>query len=345
VSTRNPYQAAGVDIEAGNHAATRYAKIARRATRREVLGGIGGFSGGFALNIQKYPQPVLMSGTDGVGTKLKIAFETGRHDTIGIDCVAMCVNDILTSGAEPLFFLDYLAVQSLNVDIAEEIVAGVGAGCEEAGCALVGGETAEMADVYQPGEYDLAGTAVGVVNRDDMVTGRAVEVGDVVIGLASNGVHSNGFSLIRRLVGEQALAWSDELPGWRGSVADELLQPTRIYVKAVQALQAAGLQIHGMAHITGGGLVDNVPRCLPEGTSVRLKRGSWHIQPVFEWLQAQAGTDFVDAARVWNMGIGYVLIVPESLADAAMQTLGAVGETCYRMGEVVPGQQTLEWEA
>lgn len=344
MSAGNLYQAAGVDIEAGNQAAARYAKIAQRATRREVLGGIGGFSGGFALDIQKYPRPVLISGADGVGTKLKIAFETGRHHSIGIDCVAMCVNDILTSGAEPLFFLDYLAVQSLNVDMAEAIVAGVATGCEEAGCALVGGETAEMADVYQPGEYDLAGTAVGVVNQDEMVTGEKIQVGDVVIGLASNGVHSNGFSLVRRVIREQGIAWSDELPGWRGSVADELLQPTRIYVKSVQAVQATGLPIHGMAHITGGGLVDNIPRCLPEGTAVRLQTSSWQIPPVFAWLQTQAGTGFLEAARVWNMGVGYVLIVPESQVDAVMQTLTAAGETCYRMGVVVPGQQTVEWE-
>jgi phosphoribosylformylglycinamidine cyclo-ligase len=343
--TGNPYQAAGVDIEAGNQAAERYAKLAQRTTRREVLGSIGGFSGGFELDVIKYPRPVLLSGTDGVGTKLKIAFATGRHNTVGIDCVAMCVNDILTSGAEPLFFLDYLAVQSLDVEVAEQIVAGVAEGCQQSGCALVGGETAEMADVYQTGEYDLAGTAVGVVNKDELVNGQSIQSGDVVIGLASNGVHSNGFSLIRWLVAESGLGWSSQVPGWRGSVADELLRPTQIYVKSIQAIQALGIAIRGMAHITGGGLVDNIPRCLPVGTAVSLRAGQWNVPSVFTWLQEQAKLSFADAARVWNMGIGYVVIVRREDTAACADALQSAGQACLEIGEVVEGMQTVIWEA
>lgn len=338
------YKQAGVDIDAGNEAAKRYAKIGKMAGRPEVIGGIGGFSGGFRLDVTKYPEPLLVSGTDGVGTKIKVAFATNRHDTIGIDCVAMCVNDILTSGAEPLFFLDYLAVNTLDVDVAEAVVSGVAKGCQEAGCALIGGETAEMGDVYKRGDYDLAGTAVGVVNASAAINGSAMVKGDVIIGLASNGVHSNGYSLVRKLLLDAGVGYGDELPGFRGTVGDELLTPTAIYVKPVHQLLENGVNIRGMAHITGGGLVDNLPRTIPDGLSARLRVGSWHVRPVFEWLQKQAGMSFTEAARVWNMGVGYVVVVPREEADAALAILAKAGQTATVIGEIVPGDGTVLWE-
>ncbi len=328
------YKQAGVDVDAGNEAAKRYAKLAAKTRRPEVLGGIGGFAGGFQLDVQRFPNPVLISGTDGVGTKLKVAFAANRHDTIGIDCVAMCVNDVLTTGAEPLFFLDYFAVGKLEVDVAESVVAGVANGCELAGCALVGGETAEMPDVYADGEYDVAGTTVGVVNREEMIDGSRMATGDVVLGLASSGVHSNGFSLIRKLIAEAGLDWNANMPGTDKTVADELLTPTRIYVKSILHLLNSGIDIKGMAHITGGGIIDNLPRCLPNGVNARLKMGSWPILPVFQWLQEQAGMTFAEAARVWNMGIGFVIVVDEIDADRALNMLNDLGEKAYRIGAI-----------
>ncbi len=344
MNANDVYKGAGVDIDAGNEAASRYAGLAKRATRSEVIGGLGGFSGGFALDVQKYPQPVLVSGADGVGTKLKIAYAAGKHDTIGIDCVAMCVNDILTCGAEPLFFLDYLGVNKLDVDIAEEIVRGVAEGCSLANCALVGGETAELGDVYAPGEYDLAGTAVGVVNASDRIDGSTITDGDVVIGLASNGVHSNGYSLVRKLVADAGLAWDDVIPGWRGTVAAELLTPTRIYVRSILSLMEQGLAPKGMAHITGGGLVDNIPRTLPITVGVRLNPGSWPVQPVFSWLREQSGMDFTDACRVWNMGIGYVLVVAPEAVQPTLACLSENGETAYVIGEAASNCSGVVWE-
>lgn len=338
------YKEAGVDVDAGNEAARRYARLAARTRRPEVLGGIGGFAGGFQLDVQRFPNPVLVSGTDGVGTKLKIAFATNRHDTIGIDCVAMCVNDILTTGAEPLFFLDYFAVGKLAVDVAEAVVAGVAEGCELAGCALVGGETAEMPDVYAQGEYDVAGSTVGVVNREEMIDGSRIATGDVVLGIASSGIHSNGYSLVRKLVAEAGLTWDEAFPGTDKTVADELLTPTRIYVKPILHLLNSGVDIKGMAHITGGGVVENLPRCLPEGVAARLKIGSWPVLRVFEWLQEQSGMSLIEAARVWNMGIGFVLVVDEIEADRAMAMLRDMGETVYRIGAIETGQPSVVWE-
>ncbi|GGJ09834.1 phosphoribosylformylglycinamidine cyclo-ligase [Alicyclobacillus cellulosilyticus] len=332
------YKAAGVDIDAGNAAAKRYAEIARRTARPEVLAGIGGFAGGFALDLRKYPEPVLVAGTDGVGTKLKIAFALGRHDTIGIDCVAMCVNDILVTGAEPLFFLDYLAVGRLDVETAAAVVRGVAQGCAEAGCALIGGETAEMPGMYAPGEYDVAGFAVGVVNRSDMVDGRDIRPGDVVLGLASSGVHANGYSLVRELVASSGLTWDDVPPGWDEPLGEVLLRPTRIYVRTVLGLRAAGVPVKGMAHITGGGLVDNVPRCLPPGVAAKISLRAWPLPPVFRWLVAESGMSLPEAARVWNLGIGYVLVVDPAAAAAAEARLRAAGETVYRVGEIVPAE-------
>jgi phosphoribosylformylglycinamidine cyclo-ligase len=362
---RDAYREAGVDIAAGNEAASRYARLAEMTRRPEVLAAIGGFSGGFRLDLARYPEPVLLSGADGVGTKLKIAFATGRHESVGIDCVAMCVNDILTSGAEPLFFLDYLATGKLDVGTAEAVVAGVAAGCQQAGCALIGGETAEMPGMYGDGEYDLAGFAVGVVNAPDLIDGRGIQAGDVIVGLASDGLHSNGFSLVRKLVAEAGLAWNQPFPVPADSrdeetastaltaagkptsdseaafstrtVADELLTPTRIYVRPIRAALDAGLGIKGMAHITGGGLIENVPRCLPPGLTAELWRGAWPVPPVFTWLLEQSGLPFSEAARIWNMGIGYALVVSESEAARALDLMGAAGERAFLIGRIVEG--------
>lgn len=341
--SEDKYQAAGVNIDAGNEAAKRYASLAQATKRSEVLGGIGGFAGGFALDIAKYPKPVLLSGTDGVGTKLKVAFAMNQHHTIGIDCVAMCVNDILTSGAEPLFFLDYLSIGKLDVDVAESIVEGVAVGCAEAGCALIGGETAEMPGMYQDGEYDIAGFAVGVVNQPDQIDGSAIVAGDVVLGLRSNGLHSNGYSLVRKIVDEASLSYADKLPGWRGTIGEELLRPTRIYVSAIRAVLEAKMEIHGMAHITGGGLLENIPRCLPANVDVRLSQTAWVRPAVFDWLMQVGEMSFLEAARVWNMGIGFVLIVPANVEADVTRILSAHGEQVVRLGAVIPGQQQVQW--
>lgn len=341
MTKRDLYREAGVNIDAGNEAAGRYGQLAKRTLRQGVLGTIGGFAGGFKLDLKKYPNPVLLSGTDGVGTKLKIAFAANRHDTIGIDCVAMCVNDILTSGAEPLYFLDYLAVGHLNVDVAEAIVSGIAKGCAFAGCALIGGETAEMPSMYADGEYDVAGFAVGVVNEPDIIDGSQVEVGDVVLGLASSGIHSNGLSLVRKLVDEAGLDIFDTVPGWRGTVADELLQPTRIYVKAIQALLSSGVKVRAMAHITGGGLLENIPRVLKSSLNAELQMGNWDIPAVFQWLLEKSDMDFFEAARIWNLGIGYVVVVPLAQAKAAADVLMAAGETVYRIGTITNGAQRV----
>jgi phosphoribosylformylglycinamidine cyclo-ligase len=338
------YRAAGVDIDAGIEAARRYARLAARTRRPEVLGGIGGFAGGFCLDTAQYREPVLVSGADGVGTKLKIAIATGIHDTIGIDCVAMCVNDILTMGAEPLFFLDYLAVGKLDVDVAEAVVSGVAAGCEQAGCALVGGETAEMPGMYEPGEYDLAGFAVGVIDKARIIDGRSVQPGDVLIGLASNGLHANGYSLVRKLVAEAGLAWDDAPHGWRGTVAEELLRPTRIYVRPILKLLSDGVPVRAMAHLTGGGWPENLPRVLPEGMTAVIRRGSWPVPAVFEWLMERARLSFEEAARIWNMGIGLVLAVPADAAEDTVGRLAGEGENAYVVGHVEAGPGGVRWE-
>lgn len=335
------YKEAGVDIEAGNQAAKRYQALAQKTQRSGLLGGIGGFAGGFALDVARYPEPILVSGTDGVGTKLKVAFAAGIHNTIGIDCVAMCVNDILTSGAEPLFFLDYLAVGALSVDVAAEIVEGIAEGCAQAGCALVGGETAEMPGMYQDGEYDVAGFSVGVLNRSELIDNAKIAPGHVVLGLASSGLHSNGYSLVRKLIADANLDWNDQVDGWRGTVAEELLRPTKIYVKSIRALLDAKIPVYGMAHITGGGLMENIPRILPEGTSVELDVAKWHIPAVFDWLMSEGQMSFAEAARVWNLGIGYVVIVPEHVAAEAMTILTQHGETVKHIGKVISGLQEV----
>ncbi|MFB5190880.1 phosphoribosylformylglycinamidine cyclo-ligase [Alicyclobacillus fastidiosus] len=338
------YKDAGVDIAAGNAAAVRYKSLAEKTKRQGVLGQIGGFASGFALDLTRYPEPVLVSGTDGVGTKLKIAFTAGKHDTIGIDCVAMCVNDILTVGAEPLYFLDYLATGKLDVDVAEAVVAGIAQGCELAGTALVGGETAEMPGMYADGEYDIAGFTVGVVNRSQMISGERVAKGDVILGLASSGVHSNGYSLVRKLVEGAGLGWTDRLPGDDLTVAERLLTPTRIYVQSILRLLASGLPVHAMAHITGGGLNENIPRVLPEGTTAVIDRQSWPQPPVFAWLLEQSGMAFEEATRVWNMGIGYVVVTSREAAPQVTQFLSDQGETVYEIGEIAAGTPDVRFK-
>lgn len=329
------YKDAGVDIDAGNEAVRLMRGHVRSTFRPEVLTDIGGFGGLFALDSKKYNEPVLVSGADGVGTKLKLAFLTNKHDTVGQDAVAMCVNDIAVQGAEPLFFLDYLAVGRLEPARVAEIVGGVAAGCRLAGCALIGGETAEMPGFYPDGEYDLAGFAVGVADKQKLVDGRGTKPGDVVIGLLSSGLHSNGFSLARKVFFEKA-GWqvNTHVPEFGRTLGEELLTPTRIYVRAVLAALAVA-DIRGMAHITGGGLPENIPRCLPEGLGVALDRKTWNIPPVFSLIQQLGDVPEEDLFRTFNMGIGYVLVVPKTQAEKAFQVLKGAGESPVFLGEVV----------
>jgi phosphoribosylformylglycinamidine cyclo-ligase len=315
------YRDAGVDIDAGDALVEAIKPFAKRTLRPEVLAGIGGF-GALAEIPKKYREPVLVSGTDGVGTKLKLAFELRRHDTVGIDLVAMSVNDILTQGAEPLFFLDYFACGRLDVAVATEVVKGIARGCELAGCALIGGETAEMPGMYAGGEYDLAGFAVGVVEKSAIVDGRDIVPGDAVLGLASSGAHSNGYSLIRKIL--------ERAKPPRGI---DLLEPTRIYVKPLLALMRQ-LRVKGMAHITGGGLIGNVPRILPEKTRAVIEKASWPRPTVFEWLQREGEVAEAEMQRVFNCGIGMAVVVAAGDADAAVRALSGAGETVFRIGRI-----------
>ena len=324
------YRDAGVDIDAGDSLVERIKPWAKRTMRPEVMGGIGGFGALMGLPA-KYKNPVLVSGTDGVGTKLKLAFMLNRHDSVGIDLVGMSVNDILVQGAEPLFFLDYFACGKLDVDVAEQVIKGIALGCEQAGCALIGGETAEMPGMYPPGEYDLAGFAVGVVERSAIIDGSQIAPGDVILGLASSGPHSNGYSLIRKII---ALGEIDLDADFHGrSLADVLMTPTRIYVKSLLALMAV-LPVKGMAHITGGGLIGNVPRILGENLTARIGAGNWLMPPIFSWLQAQGGVVDAEMYTTFNCGIGMVVIVAAEHADRARQQLGQTGETVYQLGEI-----------
>jgi phosphoribosylformylglycinamidine cyclo-ligase len=344
-STGLSYKQAGVDIEAGDALVDRIKPLAKATLRPEVLAGIGGFGALFEMP-KGYKEPVLVSGTDGVGTKLKLAFALNRHDTIGIDLVGMSVNDILVQGAEPLFFLDYFATGRLSVDTGASVVAGIAKGCEMAGCALIGGETAEMPGMYVEGEYDLAGFAVGVVEKSQMLTGKQVRSGDRLLGLASNGFHSNGYSLVRAVlekalgeISEESLS-AIELPCSRSldeprPLSELLLAPTRIYVKPVlEALRRHPSSIHAMAHITGGGLVGNVPRVLPEGLKAELRAGSWPMPAVMHWVQDQGGIETDEIYRVFNAGIGMVLVVAAEQAEAIAATLTAAGERVYALGEI-----------
>jgi phosphoribosylformylglycinamidine cyclo-ligase len=335
------YRAAGVDIDAGDEAVRRIAPLARATARPEVLGGIGAFAA-FVKIPTGLTEPVLVSSTDGVGSKLKVAFMADRHDTVGIDLVAMGVNDVLVHGAEPLYFLDYIGISRLEPGRVEAIVAGVAEGCRRAGCALVGGETAELPDLYSPGEYDLAGFAVGVVDRSRIIDGRAVKVGDRVLGLASSGLHSNGYSLARRIVFDvMGLGIGAPFPGTGRSVTEELLSPTRIYASAVKAaLEAA--PVAAMAHITGGGLSGNLPRVLPEGCRAVLRRASWKVPAVFEAIREAGRVEDAEMFRTFNMGIGYVLVVDRDAAERVSEALGRVGETVYALGDVVAGDRGVE---
>ncbi|MDO4768842.1 MAG: phosphoribosylformylglycinamidine cyclo-ligase [Brachymonas sp.] len=331
------YKDAGVDIDAGDALVDRIKPLAKKTLREGVLGGIGGFGALFEVP-KKYKEPVLVSGTDGVGTKLKLAFEWNMHDTVGIDLVAMSVNDVLVQGAEPLFFLDYFACGKLDVDTAAAVVGGIAKGCEESDCALIGGETAEMPGMYPPGEYDLAGFAVGAVEKSRILTGQNIQPGDVVLGLASHGVHSNGFSLVRKCI-ERAQAQGG-LPATLDGMPfkEAIMRPTRLYVRAVLAALAQH-PIKGLAHITGGGLLENIPRVLPEHATAQLQKGSWPQSELFSWLQATAGIDDVEMNRTFNNGIGMVVIVAAKDAEATAATLRAHGETVYPIGQIVQRQQ------
>ncbi|NWL89316.1 phosphoribosylformylglycinamidine cyclo-ligase [Paenibacillus sp. 79R4] len=339
------YKNAGVDIAAGNEAVERMKKHVKRTFRPEVMTDLGGFGALFGLNKDKYEEPVLVSGTDGVGTKLKIAFAMDKHDTIGIDAVAMCVNDIVVQGAEPLFFLDYLACDKVVPTKIEAIVAGIAEGCHESGCALIGGETAEMPGMYSEGEYDIAGFTVGVVDKSKIVNGSTIASGDVVIGLASSGVHSNGFSLVRKLLLEDGgYSLQDEVAELGGAkLGDVLLTPTKLYVKPVLALLNE-VQVKGMAHITGGGFIENIPRVLPEGVNVEIDYGSWPIQPIFSLLQQQGDVSNRDMFTTFNMGIGLVIVVVEDQAEAAVAALRAAGEHPYPIGRVTEGNREVTFK-
>lgn len=325
------YRDAGVDIDAGDALVERIKPLAKRTMREGVMGGIGGFGALFQVP-QKYREPVLVSGTDGVGTKLRLAFEWNRHDTVGIDLVAMSVNDILAQGAEPLFFLDYFACGKLDVDTAASVVGGIARGCELSGCALIGGETAEMPGMYPDGEYDLAGFAVGAVEKSEILDGSRTSVGDVVIGLASSGVHSNGFSLVRKIIERTGAGPQDDFHGQ--PLVDVVMAPTRIYVKPVLAAIAAH-DVRGVAHITGGGLLENVPRILRKGLAARLHRDAWDMPELFKWLQREGGVADKEMHRVFNCGIGMVVVVPAEQADAVIALFEQHGENARRIGEIV----------
>ncbi|RJF97868.1 phosphoribosylformylglycinamidine cyclo-ligase [Noviherbaspirillum saxi] len=324
------YRDAGVDIDAGDALVEAIKPFAKRTMREGVLGGIGGFGALFEIS-KKYKEPVLVSGTDGVGTKLKLAFHLNKHDTVGIDLVAMSVNDILVQGAEPLFFLDYFACGKLDVPSATDVIKGIAKGCELAGCALIGGETAEMPSMYPDGEYDLAGFAVGAVEKSKLIDGSKIVPGDVVLGLASSGAHSNGYSLVRKIISVAQPDLNADFHGRR--LADVLLEPTHIYVKPLLALMQS-LEVKGMAHITGGGLVENVPRVLRDNLTAVLQRDAWTMPPLFTWLQQHGNVADAEMHRVFNCGIGMIVIVSKENADAAIAQLQAAGETVSRIGEI-----------
>jgi phosphoribosylformylglycinamidine cyclo-ligase len=332
--TSMSYRDAGVDMEAGDALVEQIKPYAKRTMRPEVLGGIGGFGSLFELP-KKFKNPVLVSGTDGVGTKLKLAFQLNKHDTVGIDLVAMSVNDILVQGAEPLFFLDYFACGKLEVGTAAQVIKGIAQGCEQAGCALVGGETAEMPGMYPAGEYDLAGFAVGAVDKEAIIDGSTIAEGDVVLGLASSGAHSNGYSFIRKLIERSGIDFDSDFHG--KPFRDVVMAPTRIYVKPLLKLLQA-MPVKGMAHITGGGLTENIPRVLPAGLTAEIKQGSWNMPPLFSWLQAQGNVTDNEMHRTFNCGIGMVVIVSAQNAEAAKSLLAAEGEQVWTIGHIRPQQ-------
>jgi len=326
------YRDAGVDIDAGNQLIDAIKPHVAKTQRPEVLGGLGGFGGMFELPVERYKKPVLVSGTDGVGTKLKLALQLNKHDTIGIDLVAMCVNDILVLGAEPLYFLDYYATGHLDNAVATDVIKGIAEGCLQSNAALIGGETAEMPGMYSEGDYDLAGFCVGVVEKDQIIDGSKVEAGDTLIALASSGPHSNGYSLIRKVLEVSGADLSDDCGGQ--SLGDALLAPTRIYVKSLLALLEQ-IDVHAMSHITGGGLLENIPRVMPQDTRAQISAASWDLPAVFKWLQTQGNIDSSEMYRTFNCGIGMVLVVSADDAQQTIDTLNAAGENAWQLGEIV----------
>jgi phosphoribosylformylglycinamidine cyclo-ligase len=331
------YKDAGVDIDAGNELVERIKPLVKRTRRPEVLAGIGGFGGLFALPPGKYHEPVLVSGTDGVGTKLMLAQHLGVHNTIGIDLVAMCVNDVLVQGAEPLFFLDYFACGQLDNDVASDVIAGIAEGCLQAGAALIGGETAEMPDMYAPGEYDLAGFTVGAVERSNMIDGSTIEAGDAIVALASSGPHSNGYSLIRKVLERAGDSTIDNIPA-----TERLLAPTRIYVKPILALMQE-VAVKGLAHITGGGITENIPRVLPANLDAQIDTATWSQGPVFDFLQEHGNIEVAEMRRTFNCGVGMVVVVPATDAKATIAALNANGESAWRIGTIVEGGQEVQY--
>ena len=325
------YRDAGVDIDAGNQFIDKIRNSVASTIRPEVLGGLGGFGGMFELPVDRYKRPVLVSGTDGVGTKLKLAIDLNRHDTIGIDLVAMCVNDILVLGAEPLFFLDYYATGELNAEVAASVVSGIADGCRQSGASLIGGETAEMPGMYSKGDYDLAGFCVGVVEKEAIIDGSKVSDGDTMIALASTGPHSNGYSLVRKVIEVSEAKLSQDCGG--KSLGDALLAPTKIYVSSILSVLKT-IDIHAMAHITGGGLLENIPRVLPENTQAVIQKGSWDLPEVFNWLQKSGNIEANEMYRTFNCGVGMVVIVANEDADAAIDLFNQNGETAWKLGQI-----------
>jgi len=329
------YADAGVDIDKANKLVRTISEIAKQTSRSGVIGEIGGFGGLFSLNVVNLERPVLVSSTDGVGTKLKIAFKLGKHDTVGIDLVAMCVNDIIVQGAKPLFFLDYLSMGKLDSDLAAAVIRGIGEGCKQAQCALIGGETAEMPGFYPANEYDLAGFAVGIVDNSKIIDGTEIRVGHKLIGLASNGLHSNGYSLVRKICFDVLkLDIDQQIPELNKTLGEELLLPTRIYTESILSI-IKDLPVHGLAHITGGGMVDNILRVIPKACNVMIRRGSWDVPPIFSFLQAAGKISEPEMMRTFNNGIGMVVIAPDHAYEEVLQRLGAMKEKAYLIGEVL----------
>jgi len=331
------YKSAGVDVHAGYEAVELMKKHIKRTNRQEVIGGVGAFAGLFDLSNMSHAEPVLVSGTDGVGTKLKLAFQLDKHDTVGIDLVAMCVNDVVSQGADPLFFLDYIACGKNEPKKIEQIVKGIAEGCVMSGAALIGGETAEMPGMYQDGEYDLAGFTVGIGNKPDLITGETIEQGDVVLGIKSSGVHSNGFSLVRKVIEEQKLDLTDYVDELGMTLGEALLEPTRIYVKMIQQLKNH-VTIKGLSHVTGGGFYENLPRMLPEGLGVDVLKNSWDVLPIFNYLQTQADFTFEDMLGVFNMGIGMAVVVAEEEKFLALDILNEQRTEAFHIGTITEGE-------
>jgi phosphoribosylformylglycinamidine cyclo-ligase len=333
------YKDAGVDIEQGNELVQRLKKSVGNTHRDGVMGGLGGFGALFDLGSLNYKHPVLVSGTDGVGTKIKLAIDHNMHETIGIDLVGMCVNDLIVQGADPLFFLDYFACSSLDVDVAEKVINGIAEGCSLSGCSLIGGETAEMPGMYQTGEYDLAGFCVGVVEKDELITGENVSEGDAIIALASSGCHSNGYSLVRKIIDDTNQDLSEKLGD--KTLLELLIEPTRIYVKQILAL-INKVPVRAIAHITGGGLIENIPRVIPDALSIELDASSWELPPIFKWLQETGNIDAHEMYKTFNCGVGMVVCVPQENKSAAITLLESMGETAWEIGKVISANDSKD---